>query len=162
MIYYRNTTRAQRIEERRVKATARALLAAIGRPDAGLSLTFVGDAAMRRINREHRGKDRTTDVLSFPLFEPFAVPKRARAGAPEVLLGDVVISVDVALRQAEAYDATLATEIERLLVHAIAHLLGHDHEVPAERAKMVRAEKKLAAAIGLAWPYDAPGENPSP
>lgn len=155
MIYFRNTTRARRIDERRVTATARALLAATGRPDAALSLTFVGDAAMRRINREHRGKDRTTDVLSFPLFAPFAVPKRARAGEPELLVGDIVISVDAARRQAADYDATLEAEIDRLLVHAIAHLLGHDHEVAAERAKMVRAEKKLAAAIGLAWPYAA-------
>ncbi len=156
MIYYRNTTRAHRIDERRVTATARALLAATGRPNAGLSLTFVGDVAMRRINREHRGKDRTTDVLSFPLYEPFAVPKRARAGEPELLVGDVVISVDTAVRQAKAYDAGLDAEIDRLIVHAVAHLLGHDHEVPAERAKMLRAEKKLAAAIGLPWPYDAP------
>ncbi len=157
MIYFRNGTRRHRIDERRVRATACALLAATGRPDAALSLTFVGDAAMRRINREHRGKDCTTDVLSFPLFEPFAVPKRARAGEPELLLGDIVISVDAAVRQAAAYDARLVAEIERLLVHAVAHLLGHDHEVPVERAKMIRAEKKLAAAIGLAWPYDVPG-----
>jgi probable rRNA maturation factor len=69
------------------------------------------------------------------------------------LLGDIVISVDVARRQAAAYDATLDDEIERLIVHGIAHLLGHDHEEPAERARMVREERRLAGAIGLAWPY---------
>ena len=154
MIYFRNTTRRHAIDERRTTRVARTLLAATGRPDAALSLTFVGDAAMRRINREHRAKDRTTDVLSFPLFEPFAVPKIARAGEPELLVGDIVISVDVAVRQAAAYDASLDAEIDRLLVHGIAHLLGHDHEEPAERAKMLRAEKKLAAAIALDWPYE--------
>lgn len=154
MIYFRNTTRKHVIDERRTTRVVRALLAATGRPRAALSLTFVGNAAMRRINREHRAKDRTTDVLSFPLFEPFAVPKTARAGEPELLIGDIVISVDVAVRQAAAYDASLDAEIDRLLVHAIAHLLGHDHEIPAERAKMLRAEKKLAAAIGLDWPYE--------
>ena len=129
------------------------MLAATGRPEASLSLSFVGDAAMRRINREHRGKDRTTDVLSFPLFEPFAVPKRAAAGHGELLIGDIVISVDAAVRQAAAYDAKLEAEIARPLVHGSADLLGHDHEVPRERARMTREEKKLAAAIGLPWPY---------
>lgn len=155
MIYLRNTTRKHRIDARRMVATARRLLAATGRPEAALSLTFVGDAAMRRINREHRGKDRPTDVLSFPLYEPFAVPKRARAGEPELLVGDIVISVDTAVRQASAYAARLDAEIERLMVHGVAHLLGHDHAEPGERARMIRAEKKLARAIGLAWPYDA-------
>jgi probable rRNA maturation factor len=110
---------------------------------------------MRRLNREHRGKDRTTDVLSFPLYEPFAVPKRPSRHAPELLIGDIIISLDVAVRQAAEYDATLQAEVERLLVHGLAHLLGHNHEVPRERARMIRAEKRLAAAIGLRWPYGA-------
>lgn len=153
-LYVRNATRKHRLGARRIARSARALLAAIGRPNAGLSLSFVGDAAMRRLNREHRGKDRTTDVLSFPLYEPFAVPKRARDGEPELLLGDIIISVDVAARQAAAYAAPLDAEIERLLVHGLLHLLGHDHERPRERARMLLEERRLAAAIGLAWPYD--------
>ena len=154
MIYLRNATRKHRIAERRIVRSATALLSATGRPDATLSLSFVGDAAMRRINREHRAKDKTTDVLSFPFYEPFRVPKRPTPGDPELLIGDIVISVDVAKQQAAAYDATLDEEIERLLVHGIAHLLGHDHEEPAERARMLREERRLAGAIGLAWPYD--------
>jgi probable rRNA maturation factor len=155
VIYLRNSTRKRALPLRRLERSARRLLAATGRPNASLSLTFVGDAAMRRINREHRGKDRTTDVLSFPLYEPFAVPKRALAGQAELLIGDIIISVDAAARQAAAYDAKLEAEIERLLVHGIAHLLGHDHEVAHERARMVRAEKRLAKAIDLPWPYGA-------
>jgi probable rRNA maturation factor len=154
VIYLRNATRKHRIAERRIVRSATALLSATGRPDATLSLSFVGDAAMRRINREHRAKDRTTDVLSFPFYEPFRVPKRPTPGDPELLIGDIVISVDVAKRQAAAYDASLDEEIERLLVHGIAHLLGHDHEEPGERARMLREERRLAGAIGLAWPYD--------
>ncbi len=154
MIYLRNATRKHRIATQRIQRSVRTLLAAAGRPDATLSLTFVGDAAMRRINRAHRAQDRTTDVLSFPMYEPFAVPKRARAHGPEIMLGDIVISVDVAVRQAAGYDATLDDELERLLVHAIAHLFGYDHEEPAQRRRMLRAEKRLAAAIGLFWPYE--------
>jgi probable rRNA maturation factor len=157
-LYVRNATRKYRIGARRIERSVRALLEAIGRPNATLSLSFVGDAAMRRLNRERRGKDRTTDVLSFPLYEPFRVPARARPGDPELMLGDIIISVDVAARQAAAYGAPLGAELERLLVHGLLHLLGHDHEAPRERAKMVREERRLAAAIGLPWPYE-PGAH---
>jgi len=153
VIYLRNSTRRYALRLSRFERAAKRLLAATGRPQASLSLTFVGDAAMRRVNRKARGQDRTTDVLSFPLYEPFALPKAPRAGDPELLIGDIIISVDVAMRQARAYDATLEDEIERLLVHGIAHLLGHDHEEPHERSRMLREEKRLAKAIGLAWPY---------
>jgi probable rRNA maturation factor len=69
------------------------------------------------------------------------------------LLGDIVISVDAAARQAAGYGATLTAEIERLLIHGILHLLGHDHEEPGERRAMVAQERRLARAIGLPWPY---------
>ena len=154
-IYLQNATRKHRIGTRRILRSLRALLAAIDRPTATLSVSFVGDAKMRRLNREHRGKDRTTDVLSFPQYEPFAAPKRAADGAPELLLGDIVVGVDVAARQAAEYDAALDAEIERLLIHGLLHLLGHDHEEPRERAAMRREERQLAAAIGLPWPYEA-------
>jgi probable rRNA maturation factor len=154
LIYLRNATRKRPLDLARIERTAESLLAATGRPGASLSISFVGDAAMRRLNSEHRGKDRTTDVLSFPMYEPFNVPKRPAAHEGELLIGDVVISVDVAARQASDYDASLDDEIERLLVHAVAHLLGHDHEEPGERKKMLREERRLAAAIGLTWPYE--------
>lgn len=153
MIYLRNTTRKYALPLRRIERSATALLGATGRPQATLSLTFVGDAAMRRLNREYRGHDRTTDVLSFPMYERFAVPKLSMPGNPELLIGDIIIGLDVAARQAIAYDAPLVAEIERLLVHGVAHLLGHDHEESRELKRMLREEKRLAAAIGLAWPY---------
>lgn len=152
-VYFRNATRKHRIAARRLVRSLSAMLAAIGRPRATLSVSLVGDAAMRRLNRDHRGKDRTTDVLSFPLFEPFAAPKNGCAGTPEVHLGDIVVSVDVAVRQAAAYGAPLDAELERLLIHGLLHLLGHDHESPREGATMRREERRLAAAIGLPWPY---------
>ncbi|MBC5799728.1 MAG: rRNA maturation RNase YbeY [Candidatus Eremiobacteraeota bacterium] len=154
MIYVRNTTRKHALPLRRIERMTRALLAATGHPQASLSLSFVGDAAMRRLNREHRGYDCSTDVLSFPLYEPFAVPAKALDREAELLLGDIIISVDVAARQAHAYEATLEAEITRLLVHGVAHLLGYDHEEPRERARMRQKERTLAAAVGLAWPYE--------
>ena len=89
---------------------------------------------------------RPTDVLSFPLDEtPQAVP--------EPLLGDIVISVETARRQAAAYDAPLQREIYRLLIHGLLHLKGHDHLAAPERRTMQREERRLADAIALPWPY---------
>ena len=114
---------------------------------------------MRALNREHRAKDAPTDVLSFPMLEPDAFDRRAVTrplgiAAPELMLGDVVISLDTAIRQAAAYDAPLAREFERLLIHGILHLCGHDHLEPGERRVMECEERRLAAAIGMPWPYD--------
>jgi probable rRNA maturation factor len=86
--------------------------------------------------------------LSFPL-----VTAGEQRGPSERLLGDVVISVDTAARQAAGYDATLATEIRRLLIHGLLHLMGHDHERDDERVAMEREERRLADAIGMPWPY---------
>jgi probable rRNA maturation factor len=132
-------------------------------PDATVSLTLVRDAEMRGLNRDHRAKDAATDVLSFPLFEPGAFDRRARtrpraalavtAGDGERMLGDIVISVDTAARQAGAYDAPLVREVERLLIHGVLHLCGHDHLEPGERAVMEREERRLAETIGMPWPY---------
>jgi len=150
MIYYRNDVRGSGVNGRTLKAVAERLLDAAGERGSSLSLTLVDDAAMRELNRDHRGKDRPTDVLSFPL-EPFETPEGD--DAPERMLGDVVVSIDTARRQAAAYDAPLQREIERLLIHGILHLLGHDHMEAGERAEMEAEERRLAAAIGMPWPY---------
>jgi len=154
LIYLRNTTRKRRISQRALQRTAEALLAAAGESGSTLSLSFVGDAAMRTLNRESRGKDRATDVLSFPLLDarPTGTPNGPR---PERMLGDIVISVDAAARQAAVYDAKLEAELTRLMIHGLLHLLGHDHELPGERALMEREERRLARSIGLRWPYPA-------
>ena len=146
MIHYHNRTRGSGLDARRLKNAARALLREVGEEDSTLSLTLVDDPTIRVMNREHRGKDKPTDVLSFPL-EP-------HPGMPERLLGDVVISVDTARRQAAEYDAPLENEVRRLLIHGILHVMGHDHEHAEERAVMEAEERRLAAAIGMPWPYD--------
>jgi probable rRNA maturation factor len=147
-VYLRDATR-RRFDRRGLRRALGRLLEETGEGDASVALTLVGDAGMRRINRERRGKDRATDVLSFPLY---AAGEAAPPGV-ERLLGDIVISVPTAQRQARAYDATLDAELKRLLVHGLLHLLGHDHERPRERGRMQAEERRLAAAIGLAWPY---------
>ena len=145
-IHYRNEVRGSGVDSRALKSVMRQLLAEVDRADAAISLTLVDDAAIREINRRHRGKDQPTDVLSFPLDpEPFA---------QERLLGDIVISVETARRQAGDYDAPLQREVERLMIHGLLHVLGHDHIEPEERRTMEAEERRLAAAIGMPWPYD--------
>jgi len=148
VIYYRNDVRGSGVDGRALRATAKRLLAVAGEAGSSLSLTLVGDDAMRDLNREHRGKDRPTDVLSFPLLDVDHV-----SGEEERMIGDVVISVDTAGRQAADYDAPLQRELERLLIHGILHVLGHDHMEAGEREKMEAEERRLASAIGMPWPY---------
>jgi len=146
-IHYRNDVRGSGVDARALKTTMRALLAAVGEKDAGISVSLVDDPAIREINREHRGKDKPTDVLSFPLEpEPFS---------HERLLGDIIISIDTARRQAADYDAPLQRELYRLLIHGLLHVLGHDHEKASERARMEAEERRLADAIDMPWPYEA-------
>ena len=155
MIHYRNAARVRGVNSRALVTTAKQLLCAVDEGEASLSLSLVRDAEIREINRQHRRKDRATDVLSFAI-DGGAPPNGARdAAAPERLLGDVVISVETARRQAADYDASLQDEIYRLLIHGLLHLLGHDHERAGERRVMQREECRLAGAIGLT--YVAPG-----
>ena len=147
--YLRVSTRGRTIDRMALEATAQRLLEAAGEGGSSLALSLVGDTAIRRLNLAHRGKDAATDVLSFPLYEPGEAPP----SGVERLLGDVVISVPAAARQAAAYDATLQAELQRLLIHGILHLLGHDHEEPAERTDMEAEERRLAGTIGMPWPY---------
>ena len=126
---------------------AEAILAIVSRADAELSIVLVGDDRMRELNREWRGKDSPTDVLSFPQLDGNAF------GAPALMLGDVVISTDTLRRQATAGGWTDAEELSRLLLHGVLHLLAHDHEND-EDARVMRAEEmrvvRELAARGMA------------
>jgi probable rRNA maturation factor len=167
LIYLNNQTRGSGLDVRALVRVLERLLGEIGEDGTSVSLTFVRDAAMRELNREHRGKNAPTDVLSFPMHAPDAFDRsgptrplartdaaaEARGGVPERMLGDIVVSVDTALRQAAEYDAPLEREVQRLLIHAVLHLAGHDHIEPAERAVMEAEERRLADVIGMPWPY---------
>ena len=161
MIYLDNRTRGSGLDTRALARVLKRLLAEIGEAGSSVSLTFVRDPAMREINRDHRGKDAPTDVLSFPLHPPEAFDRcgptrpalRQAQDDGERMLGDIVVSVDTAARQAADYDAPLEREVQRLLIHAVLHLAGHDHIEPGERAVMEAEERRLADAIGMPWPY---------
>ena len=124
-----------------------ARLLALLEADAELSVALIGDTEMHTLNRDWRDKDRPTDVLAFALREG------EDAGVHPDVLGDVVISLDTAARQAADRGATLADEVRVLLAHGILHLLGYDHErSPADARRMFAKQRallrRLAAARG--------------
>lgn len=103
---------------------------------------FVGDEIMRELNRRFRGLDRTTDVLSFPMQEGLD------SGVHPFLLGDVVISMDAASRQARRRRHSLEKEMDVLLIHGVLHLLGYDHTgSERQRREMRRRERQLLGIV---------------
>lgn len=127
-------------------------------PRAEVSVLLADDAAVRDLNRAWRGKDRPTNVLSFPAFEP-GTPVRAD-GLP-VPLGDIAVALETVLREAEAEGKTPADHLAHLVVHGTLHLTGRDHEAgEAEAAAMEALEVEALATLGVADPYaDDAGEG---
>ena len=107
-----------------------------------LSIAIVSDRRMRALNRQFRGKDAVTDVLSFPSDPSSSL----RAGEPR-FLGDIVIASGVAIKQARAAGHTIQTEVRVLALHGLLHLIGYDHE--ADDGAMARAEMRLRKKAGL-------------
>jgi rRNA maturation RNase YbeY len=121
-----------------VRRDAVRALRQLGEGSGDLTISLVDDAEMQRLNRDYRHKDRPTDVLAFAMREG------RRVAGDHAELGDVVISLDTAARQAQERGHSTHTEVRLLLVHGILHLLGYDHErSTAEARRMRRLERRL-------------------
>lgn len=110
-----------------------------------IHLALTDDARIRVLNREHRNKDKATDVLSFPQFHSKEISGRSRRKleAPGPYLGDLVISTETTLKQAKEFGVSKREELTRLVVHGILHLCGYDHEkVPAAEAQRMRRRER--------------------
>ena len=126
----------------RLRRRAKRLLSLLELDDAELSILLTQDAEMTELNRTYRGRNRTTDVLAFAQWEG------ERSDLHRQMLGDVVISVPQARRQARQRSSTLDEELTVLLVHGTLHLLGLEHEGAGRRAAMaMRREQKRLVAI---------------
>jgi probable rRNA maturation factor len=132
-----NRQRVRKIDKDRVVELSRAALDRIGRTEAVLTVTFIRDRAMRRLNRDYRGIDEPTDVLSFAYHEG----EEAQACDETSHIGDVVISVETAGRYARELGLSFDREIELLVIHGALHLAGYDHET--DDGEMNRLERKL-------------------
>lgn len=126
----------RKVSTRAASKTAAKILELLQHSDAELSVALVGDKEIRELNAEFRGKNEPTDVLAFPAA--------GRPPAEMAVLGDVVISVERARRQARERKKTFEDEIVTLLIHGVLHLLGYDHERSRRDAKiMAGMEKKI-------------------
>lgn len=117
---------------------------------AEVSVSFVDNEEIHALNLEYRGKDKPTDVLSFPMWEDEEGVGDIDPAGDAVLLGDIVISAEKAVSQAEEYGHSKEREFAFLAVHSTLHLLGYDHEVSEEEeAYMNQKQEEVLVKIGL-------------
>ncbi len=122
---------------------------------AEISVRFTSDEEVKGLNAAWRGKDKATNVLSFPMVEPGQLGPLARAGEGEALLGDIVLAHGICVAEAEAKGLEIRTHAAHLVVHGALHLLGFDHERGDEDAEtMEAAERRSLARLGIADPYE--------
>jgi probable rRNA maturation factor len=134
--------------------TAAAAWGSIAGPATGpseVSILLADDATVRRLNRAHRGQDKPTNVLSFPVGATVSVE-----GMPR-MLGDVVLASGVVAREAAAQDKPVAAHFRHLLVHGVLHLAGYDHIADGDAETMESLEVEILAGLAVPNPY-RPGE----
>lgn len=129
----------------------RAAVAALGMEAGGLVILLATDETVRDLNDRFRGKDRPTNVLSFPAA--------GMPGADPQPLGDIVLAYGVCAREAEEQSKTLRNHLTHLVVHGVLHLLGRDHEADAEAEAMEGEERVILASLGVSDPYTLPHDG---
>ncbi|MBK8630512.1 MAG: rRNA maturation RNase YbeY [Sphingomonadales bacterium] len=137
-------------------AFARTPWAALAQDEAciEISLRLTDDAEVHLLNRDHRGKDKPTNVLSFPMMHPDDAH-----GLPEILLGDIVLASGVCTAEAEVKGVPMPAHAAHLIVHGVLHLLGYDHIAEDEAAEMEVIERHVMADLGLHDPYADHGDG---
>ena len=145
-----DSTYARQLKRSRLREAVQAAFQSAGEMHSGeLTLVITDDAQIQALNREYRGLDAPTDVLSFSATE--GTLKFAAAPPAADYLGDVIISYPRALEQAQSYAHPDEEELLLLIVHGVLHLLGFDDEDPGEKAKMWYAQSAALAALGIHW-----------
>ena len=132
--------------EKLCRRAVAAVLAREANAAVEVSVLLADDVAVARLNRDYRGQDRPTNVLSFPAEVSVGEPR---------LLGDVVVALETATREAAASGTPLADHLTHLVVHGTLHLMGFDHLAEAEAEDMEAREISLLAGLGVADPYAA-------
>jgi len=147
-VFIKNRQRLIRINQQKIKNDSRKVLELLGLEGVELSILLINDSRMRALNRQYRGIDKTTDVLSFPQYgaeaKDFRTSRLPNFQASTLVLGDIVINLQAAKRQAPEHGLSFREELRWLLIHGILHLIGYDHERSkyAER-KMRDKEREL-------------------
>jgi probable rRNA maturation factor len=142
------------VDQENLRAVIDHLLDQVGQPTAELTLVVTDDAAVQALNRDYRGVDAPTDVLSFAAQEEADDAPELADLPPELAaelanyLGDVIIAYPYATRQASHYQNSVAAELRLLAVHGVLHLLGYDHATPDEEAAMWTLQSTILAPFG--------------
>ncbi len=123
---------------------------------AEASIVLADDDFVRGLNRDYRGRDESTNVLSFPASQPDDELAAPPPGAPR-LLGDIVVAYETTIGEADRQGKTLGDHLCHLVVHGMLHLLGHDHQMPALAEAMERLEIEILAGLDIASPYEDGG-----
>ena len=124
-------------------------------PALEVSVKFTSDAEVKSLNAAWRGKDKATNVLSFPMIEPEHLPVLARTEGGEALLGDIVLAHGICAAEAAEKGVGMCGHAAHLVVHGMLHLLGQDHERGDQEAEtMEAAERRALARLGVADPYE--------
>ena len=142
------------------RAAAAAAIAESAFPQLGncdrtveLSIRLAGNAEVHALNSEWRGKDKPTNVLSFPMAEPEDLADANGVG-PELMLGDIILARGVCAAEAEEKSIPLESHAAHLMVHGTLHLLGYDHMDESSAADMEAREVRALARMGIADPYE--------
>ncbi len=130
-----------KVDPRTVRRRGERILKAVDREDAELSILLCDDPFIKKLNLKYRRFNKATDVLSFPMGE-----EGVQGPTPE-LLGDVVISVDTATRQAKEVKRKTVDEVTSLLIHGVLHLLGYDHQKAKEEKRMLSEAERLESLV---------------
>ena len=137
----------------RAAAAIATLTPELANPRLSASLMFTSDAEVRALNREWRGKDQPTNVLSFPMLERAELLELSHQGPPE-LLGDIALALETCTREAADKAISLEHHTAHLMIHGLLHLAGYDHETSPEDARAMEAlEINALAQMGIADPY---------
>jgi probable rRNA maturation factor len=143
-----------------VRKAAEAAIAESGIPELAetsrtveLSVRLAGDDEVRALNAHWRGKDKPTNVLSFPMAEPYEL-QQADDDGPAIMLGDIILAHGVCEREAADKGVGLNQHATHLVVHGTLHLLGYDHEAEVDAADMETREVRALARLGISNPYE--------
>jgi probable rRNA maturation factor len=118
-----------------------------------IAVKLTSDAEVQQLNAQYRGKDKPTNVLSFPLVQPDLLEVQSNGDDGEILLGDIVLARCVCIREAAEKNISVADHTAHLIVHGTFHLLGYDHMEEAEAEAMEALEIEALRSIGISDPY---------